>query len=156
MRRPALKLTALAVTALATGCGSSSTQPSAASAPPATASAPASTSTGTAPVLRITGTPKYVAPSKGSPVLSGSAAVAYRNISIAPDTLRVRVGTVITWRNYDPVTHNVTSESGPQHFASVALGEGSTFRIVAARPGVIHYMCTIHPASMNGTIEVVR
>jgi plastocyanin len=149
MRGPELLLTALATTAVAAGCGSSSTQP-------ATTGAPAPASTGTAPVLKVTGTPKYVAPSKGSPVLSGSASVAYRNISIAPDTLRVRVGTVITWRNYDPVTHDVTSESGPQHFASGGLGEGATFRIVAARPGLIHYMCTLHPASMNGTIEVVR
>jgi plastocyanin len=82
--------------------------------------------------------------------------IAYRNITIQPDTVRVRVGSTITWTNYDPVEHNVTSQEGPQKFASKNFGEGGSFQIKAISPGVIHYLCTIHPTSMNGTIEVVR
>jgi plastocyanin len=81
--------------------------------------------------------------------------IAYRNIAIAPDTVRVKVGSAIRWTNFDQVSHNVTSEGGPQRFASKDFGEGATFEIKATRPGVIHYECTLHPASMNGTIEVV-
>jgi plastocyanin len=82
--------------------------------------------------------------------------IAYRNIAIAPDTLKVKVGTTIKWTNYDAVAHNVTSESGPQKFAAKDFSEGGTFEIKALKPGVIHYECTIHPTSMNGTIEVVK
>jgi plastocyanin len=67
----------------------------------------------------------------------------------------VKVGSTIRWTNFDEVSHNVTSEKGPQKFASKDFGEGGTFSIEATKPGVINYECTLHPASMNGTIEVV-
>jgi plastocyanin len=100
--------------------------------------------------------PKYGAPSSSAPVQSGIVQIAYRNIAINPDTVRVRVGSTIRWTNYDTVGHNVTSEGGPQKFASKTFGEGASFEVKATRPGIIHYLCTIHPASMNGTIEVVK
>jgi plastocyanin len=82
--------------------------------------------------------------------------IAYRNIAIAPDALKVKVGSTIKWTNFDNIDHNVTSEGGPQKFASKDFGERGTFEIMALKAGVIHYECTIHPASMNGTIEVVN
>jgi plastocyanin len=97
-----------------------------------------------------------VAPPASAPVQSGSVQIAYRNITIQPDTVKVKVGSTITWTNYDSIEHNVTSLGGPQKFASGDIGEGTHFAIKATRPGVIHYECTIHPTSMNGTIEVVR
>jgi plastocyanin len=89
-------------------------------------------------------------------VQSGTVQVAYRNIAISPDTLKVKVGSTIKWTNSDSVEHNVTSAGGPQKFASKTFGENGTFEIKVNKPGVIHYQCTIHPASMNGTIEVVK
>jgi plastocyanin len=89
-------------------------------------------------------------------VQSGVVQIAYRNIAISPDTLKVRVGSTISWRNFDAIEHNVTSEGGPQRFASKNFGEGAGFEIKAERPGVLHYECTIHPTSMNGTIEIVK
>jgi plastocyanin len=82
--------------------------------------------------------------------------IAYRNIAIDPDTIKVKVGSTIKWTNYDPVEHNVTSKGGPIHFASKNFGEGGTVEFKMTKPGVIHYLCTIHPATMNGTIEVVK
>ncbi len=84
--------------------------------------------------------------------------IAYRNIAIDPDTVRVKVGSTIRWTNYDSTPANVTSEGGaggPYKFASKNFGEGGTFEIKASRPGVIHYECTLYPVTMNGTIEVV-
>jgi plastocyanin len=89
-------------------------------------------------------------------VRSGKVQVAYRNIAIAPDTPKVKVGSTIRWTNYDTVEHNVTSRGGPTTFASANFGEGKTFEVKLTKAGVIHYLCTIHPASMNGTIEVVN
>jgi plastocyanin len=139
----------------AAGCGSSHPSGTTSGAPSATTSATTSTG-GAATGLKVSTTPKFAAPPASAPVQSGVVQVAYHNIAIAPDTLKVRVGSTIVWTNHDPVEHNVTSHSGPAHFASGNLEEGQSYRVTLTRPGVIHYLCTIHPTTMNGTIEVVR
>jgi plastocyanin len=151
MRKGLPVLFACSALVLAAGCGSSSSSSS--STTSTTASTPKSTTASAG--LKTDTTPKYASPSSSSPVQSGTVQIAYRNIAIDPDTLKVKVGSTIKWTNYDSVEHNVTSEGGPQKFASKDFGENGTFEIKANKPGVIHYECTIHPASMNGTIEVV-
>jgi len=144
MRRGLLSVV-IACSALlfAAGCGSSSSS----------TSSSASTASGG---LKTDSTPKYAVPASSTPVQSGTVQIAYRNIAINPDTVRVKVGSTLVWTDYDDVTHNVTSQSGPAHFASANLNEGSKFSYKVTKPGVIHYECTYHPASMNGTIEVVK
>ncbi len=137
---------------LATGCGSSDSSSSSSSTPSATTTAKTSKSGGLKPYT----TPKYATPSASAPVQSGVVQIAYRNIAIDPDTVRVKVGTTLKWTNYDSVEHNVTSEGGPLKFASKEFGENGTFEVKTLKPGIIHYKCTIHPASMNGSIEVVK
>jgi len=105
--------------------------------------------------LKVDTTPKFASPPASAPVRSGLVQIAYRNIAIDPDTVRVKVGSTIRWTNYDSARANVTSVNGPQRFASKDFGEGGTFELKAERPGVIHYECTLYPATMNGTIEVV-
>ncbi len=173
MKSPLAATIACCLLALAAGCGSSSSTSSGASAgSTATAAAAAATATSAAgatgastapatgsssPGATVKGdtTPKFVAPSPSAPVRSGVVQIAYRNITIAPDTVRVRLGSTIKWTNYDSVKCNVTSISGPQKFASANFGEGGTFTIKAEKPGVIHYECTLYPTTMNGTIEVL-
>jgi plastocyanin len=147
MRKGQLPAALIACSALlfAAGCGSSSSS-----------SSTAANSTSASGGLKTDTTPKYTAPTSSAPVQSGTVNVAYRNIAIDPDTIRVKVGSTIKWTDYDDVTHNVTSQSGPAHFASANLTEGSTFSYKVTKPGLIHYECTYHPASMNGTIEVVK
>jgi plastocyanin len=132
------------------GCGSSSSGSSSSSSSSAASTAGKTNSSS----LKVTTTPKF-APAAGA-VKSGTVQVAYRNIAIAPDTFKVKVGSTIKWTNFDNVAHNVTSLDGPQKFASKDFNENGTFEIKALKPGLIHYECTIHPASMNGTIEVVN
>ncbi len=138
-----------------TGCGSSNSS-SSTSAGASTSTASTSTTTTSGGGLKAYTTPKYASPSASAPVQSGAVQIAYRNIAIDPDTVKVKVGTTLKWTNYDSVEHNVTSEGGPQKFSSKDFGENGTFEIKTLKPGVIHYQCTIHPASMNGTIEVVK
>lgn len=147
MRARSSALAACAALLALAGCGSSSGSSSS-----STASTAAST-TSSAPSVKVTTRPKFAGAS--GPVRSGTVAIAYRDIAIEPDTVRVKVGSTIEWTNYDDVDHNVTSEGGSQQFASKDFGEGGKFAIKALEPGVIHYECTIHPASMNGTIEVI-
>lgn len=97
----------------------------------------------------------YAKPASGAPVQSGVVKIKYHEITIEPDTLKVKVGSTIEWSNEDPVEHNVTSASGPEKFASKNFGEGGTFKIVVTKPGIVDYRCTLHPATMNGAIEVV-
>jgi plastocyanin len=146
MRRGQLLPVLIACSAVlfAAGCGSSGSSSSTAA------------STSTSGALKTDTAPKYAAPASSTPVQSGTVQIAYRNISIDPDTVKVKVGSTLVWTDYDDVTHNVTSQSGPAHFASANLTEGSKFSYKVTKPGLIHYECTYHPASMNGTIEVVK
>lgn len=96
------------------------------------------------------------APGALTPATGGFVQVAYKYISIAPDPITVHVGQKIKWTNYDNTRHNVISQSGPETFTSRDLGPRSTFVFTPTKTGVIHYMCTFHPASMNGTIYVLK
>jgi plastocyanin len=148
MRTGISAVAACSLALLAAGCGSSgsSTNTTATTSTGATAKAGPKAIT----------TPNYASPPSSAATQSGTVQVAYRNISIAPDTLKVKVGTTVRWTNYDTIEHNVTSQGGPQAFASKNLSEGQTYQVTLTKPGVIHYICTIHPATMNGTIEVVK
>ncbi len=152
----------LALALVLAGCGSTSktgtaSTSSAAGTLTTTASTATSHSANSAGGgLKADTTPKFASPSKSAPVQSGVVQIAYRNIAIAPDTVRVKVGSTIKWTNYDSVDHNVTSiGAGVQKFASKEFGENGTFEIKVEKPGVIHYELTTQPATMNGTIEVV-
>jgi plastocyanin len=156
-KRPQLSRATLACTLAlaigAAGCGSSG---SSGTTTTTTTVAGAKSSTAIKGGVQPDTTPKYAAPPANAPVQSGTVQIAYRNIAINPDTVKVKVGTTLKWTNYDPVEHNVTSKSGPSSFASKNFGEGHTFEFKVTKAGIIHYECTIHPVTMNGTIEVVN
>jgi plastocyanin len=154
MRTGIAAVFACAALVLAAGCGSSSKPAAGTGTGTGTTSAKAATTSGGASI-KVDTTPKFASPSKSAPVQSGLVQIAYRNIAIAPDTVRVKVGSTIKWTNYDSVQANVTSVGGPQKFASSNFGEGGTYEIKASKPGVIHYECTLYPVTMNGSIEVV-
>jgi plastocyanin len=135
---------------LMTGCGSSSSSSTTSSSKSTTSAAKS------AGGLKSDTTPQYASPAKSAPVQSGIVQISYHNIAIDPDTVRVKAGSTVKWTNEDEVTHNVTSQSGPTKFASKDLHYSSTFEVKLTTPGTIHYECTYHPASMNGTIEVVK
>jgi plastocyanin len=150
MRRGLPVLVVCSALVFAAGCGSSESSSS------STSTATSTPRTSPSGGLKPTTTPKFASPSSSAPVQSGIVQIAYRNIAIAPDTLKVKVGSTVKWTNFDSVEHNVISQGGPTKFASKLFGEGHSFEVKLTKPGVIHYECTIHPASMNGTIEVVK
>ena len=135
--------------ALSTGCGSSTGSPERSTA---AAQALGARSSG----LQAQKTPDYAAAPSATAVQGGVVLIAYRSYAIDPDTVKVRLGSTIRWQNYDRAPHNVTSTSGPQPFASANLAQGATFEVKLTNPGVIHYESTTQPATMNGTIEVVK
>ncbi|MGN6373633.1 MAG: cupredoxin domain-containing protein [Solirubrobacteraceae bacterium] len=150
MNRALVILAACSALALAAGCGSSKSSSNTSTS--GTSSSASTTKSGIVPNGKI----NYASPPANAPVQSGLVNISYHEIAIEPDTLKVKVGSTIKWTNQDPVEHNVTSASGPIKFASKNFGEGGTFEIKVSKPGVIHYRCTLHPATMNGAIEVVK
>jgi plastocyanin len=159
MRRGISAAIASCALLLATGCGSSS-KPTTGTSSNATTGKRTSTGgikpAGSAPeAVKVDTTPKFASPSPSAPVQSGTVQIAYRDITIEPDAIRVKVGSTIKWTNYDSEQANVTSIGGPQRITSKDFGEGGTFEVKVDAPGVIHYVCTLYPVTMNGTIEVV-
>ena len=86
--------------------------------------------------------------------VGGVVPIAYRNISISPANIRIKVGATIRWTNYDSTVHNVAITSGPVKLSSPAFNKGGSYKARFAKPGVYHYLCTYHPGTMTGTITV--
>jgi plastocyanin len=152
-------LLSLGAFALCVGCGASRTaspRGSSSRAPATDRTNPFASSTSPTASVGGIAPPKYASVPAGARVRSGTVQVAYRNITIQPDVLRVKAGSTIRWTNFDSVEHTVTSRGGPATFSSGPLRPGASFQVRLPRPGVVHYLCTIHPATMNATIEVVR
>jgi plastocyanin len=141
---PALLGCAASAALLTTGCGSNAGGSGSATGTPTPTTE--SNSTVAAPPAHAKG-----------PVRSGLVQIRYENIAVNPAAVTVRVGTQIRWTNFDTVDHNVTTQgSGPANFASKSFGPGNSYTYKVRVPGVIRYLCTIHPASMSGSITVVK
>jgi plastocyanin len=152
---PALPTAALLAGSLL-GCGHSGAAPSGATTTQGTSPVARTSTSGSS--LKAIGTPKFATPSKSQPVQRGTAQIAYRNVTAQPVTLRVEAGTTVRFTNYDPIEHNATSvggTAGTQQFHSKNFGEGESFEVKLTHPGLVHFECTIHPVTINGTIEVL-
>ncbi|OLZ65404.1 amidase [Streptomyces sp. IMTB 2501] len=81
--------------------------------------------------------------------------VAIKNFAFSPTTLKVKVGTTVTWTNQDTDAHTVTSagSGGPLH--SPALATHAAYSYQFTKPGTYAYLCTIHPF-MTAKVEVTR
>lgn len=81
----------------------------------------------------------------------------------APTKLTIKKGNQINfvWQatNYD--THNVTLRKGPKgvkraQFTSINAVSGIHFKRTFLRAGTYHFVCTIHPGTMNLTVVVKK
>jgi plastocyanin len=78
--------------------------------------------------------------------------VVMKGIMFKPKDITVKVGDTVTWKNEDPVEHNVVAKKG-EDFKSDLFGEGGTYEYKVEEAGKIEYECTVHPG-MTGTITV--
>ena len=84
-----------------------------------------------------------------SPVPANEVRVS--NNDFSPATRTIAVGTTLTWRWVSgSSTHNVTFAGGP---ASPDQASGTFARLFSAA-GTFAYQCSIHGASMSGTVTV--
>jgi plastocyanin len=80
--------------------------------------------------------------------------VTQRNKTFIPHVLAVPVGTKVSFRNDDPIFHNVFSLSKPNDFDTGLYKQGATYQQTFKRAGVVQILCNIH-SSMLGVIVVV-
>jgi plastocyanin len=86
-----------------------------------------------------------------------------------PSNITVKVGTTLTWRNDEAITHTVTSgryvgvgkttglrssQKADGMFNEKLAEKGKTFSFTFTKPGTYTYYCDIHQG-MNATITVV-
>jgi plastocyanin len=91
------------------------------------------------------------AQSASAAVTSGRAKVAIRNFMFMPMKLTVRVGTRITFHNYDKTAHTATAINGG--FDTGTIQPGASATITMRKAGTYSYHCLFH-AFMVATINV--
>ncbi len=112
-----------------------------------------STTTATTPITTlptITAT-TTTASTTGTPMPVDNVEVLIENDAFTPPAVTIPPGTVITWKNNDPVTHTVVSDTGA--FESQNLAKGDSYQFTFTTPGTYAYHCSVHPF-MKGTITV--
>jgi len=80
-----------------------------------------------------------------------SALISIKDFAFNPATLNIKVGTVVTWTNNDPMPHQIKSV----YFNSAALNNSQSFQFTFSNAGEYDYSCAIHP-SMKGKIIVTE
>jgi plastocyanin len=107
--------------------------------------------------------PTSTLPAPTGPVINLSS------LMFNPSTTTVEVGTTVTWRNDEAITHTVTSgrfegvdkttglrssQDPDGTFEAKLAGKGKAFSFTFTKPGSYTYYCDIHQG-MNATITVV-
>jgi plastocyanin len=88
------------------------------------------------------------------PAAAHGKVVTQRNKTFIPHVLVVPVGTKVSFRNDDPIFHNVFSLSKPNDFDTGLYKQGASYEQTFKHAGVVQVLCNIH-SSMLGVIVVV-
>lgn len=100
----------------------------------------------------------------------GATVISLKSLMFNPEDVTVQVGTKVTWRNDEPITHTVTSgevtgidetsglRTGQQPdglFDATLSGNGDTFSYTFTKAGTYGYYCDIH-FGMNAKVIVTK
>jgi plastocyanin len=99
-------------------------------------------------MLLLAGSPNVKANDQPS---AANAEVKIDNFSFGPETLKVSVGTTVTWTNRDDIPHTVVSTDGV--FKSKVRDTDEKFSYTFTKPGTYPYFCSVHP-KMTGKVVV--
>jgi len=88
------------------------------------------------------------------PAAAHGKVITQRNKTFIPHVLVVPVGSKVSFRNEDPVFHNIFSLSKPNDFDTGLYKQGATYQQTFRHAGVVQILCNIH-SSMLGVIVVV-
>ena len=91
---------------------------------------------------------------KGVSAGGAAASVIIKGFKFVPAALKIKKGTIVTWRNDDGATHTVeSSDKNNKVLLSEELGDGDTFTHTFNDVGSFSYICGIH-SSMKGQVIV--
>jgi plastocyanin len=93
---------------------------------------------------------RYYIQSRPDAVPAGSAKVSIDDHAFRPTEMIVRLGTEVTWVNYDQAPHTVT---GNRFHSSDRMNTGEAYTMRFERVGTFDYHCSIHP-HMTGRVIV--
>ncbi len=79
--------------------------------------------------------------------------VEIKQFKFVPETLTVKKGDLIIWKNLDVVPHTATATEKP--WDSGNLNHGDAWSLVVGEVGKTNYICTFHPV-MKGTVVVTE
>lgn len=108
--------------------------------------------------------PKTLSCSTGLACVIMPTNAALDNFDPVNMTVVLGVNSTVQWTNKDSVAHTVVvcpvgggQECAPSAalVSSPLLNSGDTFEVTFNSTGTYHYFCSIHPATMKGTILVV-
>ena len=137
------------------------------------AGGPPTRSSSSAPSAAPSSAPSSAPPSTPSSATSsapGGTSVSLKSLEFAPESVTVKAGTPLMWRNDEPITHTVTSGSVTGADSSTGLRsdqkpdgtfdarlakQGDTFSHTFAKPGTYSYYCDIHKG-MNAKVVVTN
>lgn len=83
-----------------------------------------------------------------NPTEGSGDTVEMTRFCMSPSTLRVEPGTTVTWKNLDPVPHNVYGSA----FFGGDLAPGASVAHTFADPGTYAYACTLHPGMVGAVV----
>ncbi len=75
--------------------------------------------------------------------------VTIKDFKFSPETVVVKAGTTIVWKNEDKASHTIKFSN----WQSQELFQGDTVEKTFDTPGTFDYSCGIHP-SMKGSVKV--
>lgn len=82
--------------------------------------------------------------------------VTISDYMFSPMTIRVKVGTKVTWTNQDSVHHSVTADTASKNAPNGPLfGKGESYSFTFNKAGTYSYHCMPHPY-MHGTVIVTN
>ena len=82
-----------------------------------------------------------------------------KNNQFTPPSIIIDEGTTVTFKNNDPISHNVHKSADAVDFGApfgidtADFGPGQSYSFEFTKPGTFAYTCTIH-ALMDGTVKV--
>ncbi len=86
--------------------------------------------------------------------VNAGATIEISEYQFSPETVTVKAGDAVVWKNMGNVAHTVTETTTPRTFASTDINPGQSFTQTFPTPGTYNYVCSIHPDRMHGTIVV--
>lgn len=87
------------------------------------------------------------------PAVAADHVVVLKKRAFEPETISIKVGDNLVFRNDDPIDHNVSSQSAAKVFEIETLAPGQSQKVAFDKAGTVEIGCSMHDA-MHLTIQI--